>query len=292
VRPPPDNPAGASLRRLLAEQRPVVAGSCYDCISAAVLEESGFACLTVSGAGVAASHLGVPDLGLVTLPEMLHVARAVSRLVSIPVIADIDTGFGGALNVVRTIEEFAAAGVAAVHLEDQQFPKRCGHIAGKSVVDADEFLRKIRAADRSRQGSELLLIARTDAIAVHGLDDAIERANRALDVGADIAFVEAPTDLEQVEQIATRVEGPCMYNLATGGKSPDLAFTELATLGFALVVVPTVCLYPAIHGMRAATRAVLQAGSDAPLREFGLQPMDLFNLVGMQAWLGTDRSLH
>jgi 2-methylisocitrate lyase-like PEP mutase family enzyme len=260
-------------------------------MSAAVLEESGFACLTISGAGVAASHLGVPDLGLVTLSEMLHVARAVSRLVSVPVIADIDTGFGGALNVVRTIEEFAAAGVAAVHLEDQQFPKRCGHIAGKSVVDTEEFLRKIRAADRTRHGSDLLLIARTDAIAVHGIGDAIERANRALEAGADIAFVEAPTDLEQVERIASQVEGPCMYNLATGGKSPTLTFSELGTLGYALIVIPTVCLYPAIHSMRQATRAVLEAGSDAPLRELAMQPMDLFNLVGMQTWLDADRSL-
>jgi len=282
---------GARLRERLAAGSVVVAASCYDCLSAAILEEAGFSCLSISGAGVAASHLGVPDLGLVSLPEMLHVARAVTRAASVPVVADIDTGFGGTLNVIRTIEEFAAAGVAAVHLEDQQFPKRCGHIDGKSVIETDEFVRKIRAAHTARAGGDLVLIARTDAIAVHGIDDAIERANRTLAAGADIAFVEAPTDMSQVARIAREVEGPAMYNLATGGKSPSLTFSELDELGFALVVVPTVAFYPAIHAIREAARAVLDAGSEEPLRRFGLQPMDLFELVGMSRWLERDRAI-
>ena len=282
---------GDQLRALLAQPEPVLAGSCYDCLSAAVLQEAGFRCLTVSGAGLSASRLGLPDIGLITLNEMLEAAAAVSRMTSIPVIADIDTGFGNALNVVRTVSEFAAAGLAGVHLEDQVFPKRCGHVAGKSVIETSEFVLKVRAADHARQGSDLVLVARTDALAIHGVADAIERANRALDAGADVAFVEAPASIDEVERIGREVQGPKLYNLATGGKSPSLTVKELGELGFNIVVIPTVALYPAIDAMRDAARQVLAAGSDEPLQRFGLAPIDIFNLVGMQSWMGLERDL-
>jgi 2-methylisocitrate lyase-like PEP mutase family enzyme len=275
---------GAEALRSLLDADTVFAGSCYDCLSAVILEEAGYPCLTISGAGVAASLLGVPDIGLVTHTEMVEVARRVARRVRIPVIADIDTGFGNALNVMRTVDEFVAAGVAAVHIEDQVFPKRCGHISGKDVVDSDEFIEKIRAAARAREGSELVLIARTDAIAVHGIDDAIERARAALDAGADVAFVEAPTSMEQIEAIATAVPGHKLFNLATGGRSPSVPVDELAALGFNLVIVPTVALYAAVDAMRRAARDVLEARSDAPLQPLGLSPLDLFELVGMRDW--------
>ena len=284
-------PAGPELGALLAEPEPVLAGSCYDCLSAAILEEAGFRCMTISGAGVSASRFGLPDIGLIGMAEMLEAAAAVTRGRRVPVIADIDTGFGNALNVARTVVEFGVHGIAGVHLEDQVFPKRCGHIAGKAVVDSEEFLQKIRAADRARRGSGMLLIARTDAIAVHGIDNAIDRANRALEAGADVAFVEAPTSLDQVEQISREVEGPTMYNLVAGGRSPSLSVAELGELGFDIVVVPTVALYAAIHAMRSAARAVLQAGSDEPLQQYGLSPMDIFDLVGMQEWAGLERKL-
>lgn len=275
---------GAEALRSLLDADTVFAGSCYDCLSAAILEEAGYPCLTISGAGVAASLLGVPDIGLVTHTEMVEVARRVARRVRVPVIADIDTGFGNALNVMRTVDEFVAAGVAAVHIEDQVFPKRCGHISGKDVVDSDEFIEKIRAAARAREGSELVLIARTDAIAVHGIDDAIERARAALDAGADVAFVEAPTSMEQIEAIATAVPGHKLFNLATGGRSPSVPVDELAALGFNLVIVPTVALYAAVDAMRRAARDVLEARGDAPLQPLGLSPLDLFELVGMRDW--------
>jgi 2-methylisocitrate lyase-like PEP mutase family enzyme len=282
---------GSRLRALLAEPGPVLAGSCYDCLSAAVLQEAGFRCLTISGAGVSASRLGLPDIGLITLTEMLQAAEAILRVASVPVIADIDTGFGNALNVVRTVSHFAAAGVAGVHLEDQVFPKRCGHVAGKSVIDTSELVLKVRAAVRARQGHDLVIVARTDALAVHGVDDAIERANRALEAGADIAFVEAPTTIAEVERIGREVEGPTLYNLVTGGKSPSLTVKELGELGFDIVVVPTVALYPAIAGMREAARQVLAEAGDEPLQRFGLRPVDVFNLVGMEGWMDLDQEL-
>jgi 2-methylisocitrate lyase-like PEP mutase family enzyme len=282
---------GDQLRALLAEPEPVLAGSCYDCLSAAVLQEAGFRCLTVSGAGLSASRLGLPDIGLITLNEMLEAAAAVNRMTSIPVIADIDTGFGNALNVVRTVSAFAAAGLAGVHLEDQVFPKRCGHVAGKSVIETGEFVLKVRAADQARRGSDLVLVARTDALAIHGVGDAIDRANRALEAGADVAFVEAPASIDDVERIGREVHGPKLYNLATGGKSPSLTVKELGELGFDIVVIPTVALYPAIDAMRDVARQVLAAGSDEPLQRFGLAPIDIFNLVGMQSWMGLERDL-
>jgi 2,3-dimethylmalate lyase len=225
------------------------------------------------------------------MAEMLEAAAAVARRRQVPVIADIDTGFGNALHVARTVAEFGIHGIAGVHLEDQVFPKRCGHIAGKAVVDTDEFLQKIRAADRARRGSGMLLIARTDAIAVHGIENAVDRANRALEAGADVAFIEAPTTVEEVEQISRGVDGPTMYNLVAGGRSPSLSVAELGELGFDIVVVPTVALYAAIDAMRSAARAVLQAGSDEPLQKYGLRPMDIFDLVGMQEWADLEREL-
>jgi 2-methylisocitrate lyase-like PEP mutase family enzyme len=281
----------AALRALLEEPGPILAGSCYDCLSAAVLEEAGFACMTISGAGVSASRLGLPDLGLIGMSEMLDVAAAVTRRARIPVIADIDTGFGNALNVARTVAEFAGHGVAAVHLEDQIFPKRCGHLAGKAVVDTAEFLQKVRAADRARRGTGMLVIARTDAIAVHGIDDAVDRANRALAAGADVAFVEAPTSVAEVERIGREVDGPKLYNLVSGGRSPSLTLTELGDLGFDIVAVPTVGLYPAIAAMRTAARAVLETGSDEPLQQYGMRPVDIFNLVGLPEWNALEQDL-
>jgi 2-methylisocitrate lyase-like PEP mutase family enzyme len=283
--------ARARFDELTAAPGCVLAGSAYDGLSAAVLDEAGYECITVSGAGVSASRLGLPDLGLITLPEMLDAARMIAARVSVPVIADVDTGFGNELNVARTIAEFAATNVAAVHLEDQVFPKRCGHLTGKQVVDSDDFLRKVRAADRARAGTGMRLIARTDAIAVYGIDDAIERANRAMDAGADIVFIEAPTTHEQVERIGAEVTGPKLYNLATGGRSPSYPVSQLGELGFAIAIVPTVALYPAVSAMRTAARAVLEAGGDQPLAGFGLTPPELFNLVGMRHWLSLADSL-
>jgi 2,3-dimethylmalate lyase len=275
------------MRDLLAAG-PVFAGSCYDCLTSRLVEDAGFEALYLSGAGVALSRLGIPDLGLITQTEMVDVARRITARAGVPVISDIDTGYGGVLNVARTIEEFGAAGVAAVHMEDQVFPKRCGHIRGKAVIGLDEYLSKVRAANRARAGGCMILIARTDAVAVEGIDSAIERGNRALAAGADMVFVEAPTSIDEVQAIASRVEGRTVFNLLAGGISPSLTFDELAELGFDLVIVPPLAVSTAVQSVRTTARRVVEAGSDEPLRELGLEANELFELFGLSEWLALD----
>jgi 2,3-dimethylmalate lyase len=275
------------LRDLLAAG-PVFAGSCYDCLTSRLVEDAGFEALYLSGAGVALSRLGIPDLGLVTQTEMVDVARRITARAGVPLISDIDTGFGGVLNVARTIEEFGAAGVAAVHMEDQVFPKRCGHIRGKAVIGLDEYLAKVRAANRARAGGGMVLIARTDAIAVEGIDAAIERGNRALAAGADMVFVEAPTSIDEVEAIARRIDGQTVFNLLAGGISPTLTFDELAELGFDLVIVPPLAVSTAVQSVRTTARRIFEARSDEPLRELGLEANELFELFGLSEWLALD----
>lgn len=283
-----DNAKGpARLRALLADGG-VFVGSCYDCLTSRLVEDAGFPAIYISGAGVAVSRLGIPDLGLVTQTEMVDVARRIAARAGVPVISDVDTGYGGVLNVSRTIEEFGAAGIAAVHIEDQVFPKRCGHLRGKEVIEATEYLAKIRAADRARAASGMMIIARTDAIAVEGFDAAIDRGNRALAAGADMVFVEAPTSMEQVEAIADRIEGPKMFNLLAGGVSPTLTFDELTELGFDLVIVPPVAVSTAVQSVRQMAKAVFEARSDAPLRELGLGTNEFFELFGLGNWLALE----
>ena len=200
---------GARLRELLAGEALVVAPGAYDCLTARMVEQAGFPAVYMTGAGTAAS-LGYPDYGLVTMSEMAANAARIAAAVAAPVIADADTGFGNELNVVRTVREYAAAGVAALHIEDQVFPKRCGHLDRKQVIGADEFVSKVRAAAENRPDPDLVLIARTDARAVLGFEEAVERANRALQAGADVAFVEAPQTLEELADVPRRVEGPCL----------------------------------------------------------------------------------
>ncbi|WP_051792427.1 isocitrate lyase/PEP mutase family protein [Amycolatopsis jejuensis] len=276
-----------ALRSLL-EAGPVLLPACYDGISAAVLEQAGFPALAVSGAGLAMSRLGVPDLGLLTLTELVDAVRPIVRRAGVPVLVDADTGFGGTLNVVRTVEELAAAGVAGIQLEDQVSAKRCGHLTGKAVVSAGEFTERIAAAVLARGESGPLLVARTDALAVHGIDDALERGRRALAAGADLVFVEAPTSMEEVERIGAAFPGRAFYNLATGGRSPALPLERLGELGYRMAVCPTVALYPAVHALRTAAATLHRTGSDAHLQELGLSPAGLFDVVGLSGWLDLD----
>ncbi|MFC5995765.1 oxaloacetate decarboxylase [Pseudonocardia hispaniensis] len=274
----------ADLAQLLATG-PVLAAGVYDCLSAAVMQEAGFPALALSGAGVAMAAAGVPDLGLLSFGELLHTTAALTRRARVPVIVDADTGFGNPLNVTRTCEDLARAGADAIVLEDQTFPKRCGHLTGKQVTEAGEFIAKLRAARRALDGTATLLIARIDALAVHGVQDAIVRATRAHDAGADVTFVEAPTSRQEVEEIAATVPGLKMYNLATGGRSPSLSAADLDELGFRLILVPGLALMPAIAAMRDAAAEVLATGSDAPLLRYGLSPRDMFEVVGLSRWL-------
>jgi 2-methylisocitrate lyase-like PEP mutase family enzyme len=254
--------AAARLRSLLAGGEMVVAPGAYDCLTARVVEHAGFPAVYMTGAGTAAS-LGYPDYGLLTMSEMASNAARIAGAVGVPVIADADTGFGNELNVVRTVREYAAAGVAALHIEDQEFPKRCGHLDRKQVIAAGEFVSKVRAAAEGRPDPDLVLIARTDARAVHGLEEAIERANRALAAGADVAFVEAPQTLEELAEVPRRVEGPCLLNIVAGGKTPDIGLERAAELGYRITIVPVLLL---AAGLAAGDSAL------AELRDTGRHP--------------------
>jgi 2-methylisocitrate lyase-like PEP mutase family enzyme len=199
----------------------------------------------MTGAGTSGGH-GYPDYGLLTRSEMAANAERVVDAVSVPVIADADTGYGNELNVIRTVRAYTRAGVAALHIEDQTFPKRCGHLGGKEVVPRDEWLRKIRAAAEERPDPALVVIARTDARAVVGFDEALERANRALDVGADMVFVEAPETLEEIEAIPRSVRGPCLFNVVPAGRSPEVSLERLDAWGYRLAILPAALLGPVV----------------------------------------------
>jgi len=226
-----------ALRRLLEQGKTLVKPGAYNALSAMIIEKAGFACCGVTGYGVSASLLGKPDVGLVTLNEIVMMTRYIARAVEIPVIADADTGFGNAINVMRTVEEFIGAGVAAIHIEDQVAPKRCGHVAGKEVIPLAEMVGKVRAADRVRRelDPDFLLIARCDARGVAGgsVDDLIKRANAYLDAGADMIFPEALTSEAEVERCAREIKGPLHYNRT--GVSPRLTLDQLNELGIAIV---------------------------------------------------------
>ena len=274
--------AGARLRELLAGEALVVAPGAYDCLTARIVEQAGFPAVYMTGAGTAAS-LGYPDYGLVTMSEMAANAARIARAVAAPVIADADTGFGNELNVVRTVREYAAAGVAALHIEDQVFPKRCGHLDRKQVIGADAFLSKVRAAAENRPDPDLVLIARTDARAVLGFEEAVARANRALEAGADVAFVEAPQTAQELAEVPRRVEGPCLLNVVAAGKTPDVSLEQAAQLGYRLVILPVLLL----AAVMAAGDAAL-AGLDATGRHPDGVPVigveQIFQRVGAGRW--------
>src|SRR2546422_2452797 len=219
------------LRQMLDQPGLIVAPGAYDGFSARLIEAAGFRCVYMTGAGTAASHLGQPDLGLATLTEMATHAAHLAACVSIPLIADADTGYGNVLNVVRTVREYERAGVAGLHIEDQVAPKKCGHIAGKQVIPAKEFADKIRAACEHRTDPDFVVIARTDARAVNGLDDAIERANRYAEAGADVIFVEAPQSDDEITRIVREVKAPLLANMVPGGKTPAIKIADLERLG-------------------------------------------------------------
>jgi 2-methylisocitrate lyase-like PEP mutase family enzyme len=253
------------LRRLANERRGLVVPGAYDGVSAKLVEQAGFPVVYMTGYGVSASRLGMPDLGFAGLAEMADHARNMAAAVSIPLIADADTGYGNALNVRRTVALYEAAGVAGLHLEDQQLPKRCGHLAGKTVVPAEEFAGKIRAAVEARTDPDLLVIARTDAIAVNGFDDALRRGELAAKAGADMLFVEAPTTVEQIERVARSFDVPLLFNYAPGGRSPLLPFARLRELRYAVILLPVDTLFVAARAIQGFLRDLNEGGDALPL---------------------------
>lgn len=255
----------ARLRELLGAGEPLVAPGAYDALSARLVEQAGFSAVYMTGFGTTASLIGRPDVGLLSGSEMVDNAARIVSAVDVPVIADADTGYGNAINVLRTVRAYEQAGVAGIHLEDQVMPKKCGHLSGKSVIAKEEMVGKVRAAASARSDEDFLLIARTDAAAASGLDDAIDRAEAYAEAGADVLFVEAPTDEAGVARIAGELRdvAPLVFNWAEGGRTPALALERIAELGFSLVLFPIGTLLAATAGMRALLSTLRADGTPA-----------------------------
>ncbi len=272
----------ATLRELFGAKEMVLAPGCYDALGARLVEEAGFPAVYMTGFGSAASRLGRPDVGLMTLPEMVDNARRIAQAVAIPVIADADTGYGNPINVIRTVREYEAAGVAAIHLEDQVTPKKCGHMEGKQVVPAVEMAAKVSAAVAARRSPEFLIIARTDARSVEGLRAAVARARLYREAGADVLFVEAPQSTDEIKAVARSFpEVPLLFNYAEGGKTPPVTHQFLRDLGFRLVIFPISTLLVATAAMRSVLAQIKSQGTPIDVLPSLLPFDDFLSFIGM-----------
>lgn len=268
-----------TLKRLIRDRSILVVPRVHDCISALSAEKAGFKTLQVSGFGVAAALLGKPDFGLLTYAENLMMTRYIVAAVDVPVMADADTGYGNALNVYRTVQGFEDAGVAGLNIEDQVYPKKCGHMEGKAVISAEEMAQKIEAAVDARRDPDLVICARTDAIATYGIDEAIRRGKLYARAGADLIFVEAPTTREMIQRIVGEIDAPVSINIALGGKTPPLRWDELQELGVARVSVGG-SYFVAGQAFKKAHEALLEHQSLAE-SELVMPRSEFYDLVHM-----------
>jgi 2-methylisocitrate lyase-like PEP mutase family enzyme len=276
-----------TLRSRIARKPIVVAPGIYDAFTALVAAQAGFTTLYVSGAAIAYTRLGRPDIGLVSMSEVADTLALIRDRVDARLIVDADTGYGNALNVVRTVREYEKAGVAGLHIEDQVAPKKCGHIAGKQVIPTEEFCDKIRAASEYRTDPDFVIIARTDARAVTSLDDAIDRGNRYAQAGADLIFFEAPQTEDEIRRVAREIKAPLLANMVIGGKTPAIPVPELERMGFKMVIFPAVCMAAAVPAMEKSLAFLKEHGTDwqpGPV----LGPMDIFRRVGFEWWHGIE----
>lgn len=254
----------ARLRELLDAGETILAPGAFDPLAARLVEEAGFPAVYMTGFGTSAALLGRPDVGLLTMTEMAGNAGRIAACVDIPVIADADTGYGNPLNVIRTVGVYEAAGVAAIHIEDQVTPKKCGHMEGKQVIGAEEMAQKVRAAVDARTDPDFVIIARTDARAVEGLDSALERGRRYRDAGADVLFLEALISEAEIEAAAQAFPGvPLLFNWAEGGKTPPVGLDRLTELGYRIVIFPIATLLAATAAMRRVLGEIAAAGTPA-----------------------------
>ena len=268
--------AGARFRRILDSPEATPVPGAFDGLSALIAREAGFDALYLSGAAFSAS-LGLPDVGLITLDELVDRTRLIVRASRLPVLVDADTGFGEALNVVRTVKELEEAGAAAVQIEDQVTPKRCGHLDGKSVVPAEEFAEKIRAAAQAR--TDLVVVARTDAKAIYGMDEAIRRARLYRDAGADVIFPEALGSEEEFRKMADAVGGPLLANMTEFGKTPYLTVDRFGELGYSIVIFPVTALRVAARAMESALADLKRDGTQEPWLDRMQTRQELYRLI-------------
>ena len=273
------------IRELLARPGIIQSIGAHDVVTALVMEQAGFETVFIGGFGTSASLYGLPDLNFLGMNEMAEAVKRMARRVSIPVIADGDTGHGDLLNVMRCVGEFEAAGAAGMILEDQVFPKRCGHFEGKQVIPDEDMVTKFKAALRARSDEDFLFIARTDAREPNGLDDAIDRVNRYCDAGADIAFIEAPQSLDEIEAISQRVAFPKFINMLSFGKTPILSAKELEQLGYKLVVAPIASLLLTVKAMRELAEVFLEDGHTQNLYSKMATFEEVKTILGVRGWL-------
>lgn len=269
------------LRRLLQGPEILVAPGAFNALSASLVQQAGFQAVYCSGAGIANMLLGRPDVGLVTMSEMVQQIRYMAAVTTLPIIADGDTGYGNPLNVVRTVQEYESAGAAAIQLEDQVFPKRCGHFEGKQVIPAAEMVAKIRAACDSRSNPDTVIIARTDARAVLGLEQAMERARAYREAGAELIFLEAPTSVDELRQVGG-LPGWQMANMVENGKTPLLTADQLGELGFRLVIFPNTGMRAALKAMEAALSQLGQERTSAGMLDRLATMADRNRVTGME----------
>jgi len=279
---------GKQLRELVADATIQVPGA-PSALFARLIERCGFEAVYLSGAAFSTGVFGLPDVGLFTLTELAQQTSYITRACALPLIVDADTGFGEALNVERTVIELEAAGAAAIQLEDQQFPKRCGHLAGKSLIEADAMCAKLRAAAAARNDRDLVIIGRTDARGVTNLQDGIERAKRYLEAGADWVFPEALASKDEFEQFARAIDAPLVANMTEFGKSPLLTLDELSELGYSVVLYPVTLLRIAMYGAHAALRVIQDEGTQAEILDMMQTREELYDLIDYRAFEDRDR---
>ena len=271
-----------ALRSLLSADAMVIAPGAYDGLTAKLVAQAGFPAVYMTGAGTSVSQ-GYPDFGLLTMSEMVENAARIVRAVDVPVIADADTGYGNELNAFRTVQEYESRGVAAIHIEDQVSPKKCGHLDDKEVIAREDYVAKIRAAVAAKRDRDFMIIARTDARAVAGLDEAVARANAALQAGADMAFVEAPQTMQELAEVPKRVAGPCLLNVVRGGKTPEIDLRQAQQMGYRLAIVPGLLL-KAVIGACDEVLAELKATHVHPAPRHDMTVRDAFIRVGADEW--------
>ena len=282
--------ATAKFRKLLSQPGIIVAPGAYDCLTATIIQNTGFPAVYMTRAGTSVARLGYPDLALATMTEMLGNAADITSVVDVPVIADADTGYGGVLNVQRTVRQYERSGVAAIHIEDQEFPKRCGHLDGKRVIPVEDMVQKIRAAVDARTDPDFTIIVRTDALAVTGWDDSMCRCEDYIKAGADVLFVEALRTPEEAELATKSLGVPLLYNYVETGKSPLIPASELEKLGFKIVIFPVSALLTVCRVVTDLMKELKQKGTTSHLLGNMVNVEECFNIVGLDAMLSKDAS--
>ncbi|MDE0721503.1 MAG: isocitrate lyase/phosphoenolpyruvate mutase family protein [Dehalococcoidia bacterium] len=276
------------FRQLLNQPGIIQAPGAYDCLTAKLIQQAGFPAVYMTGAGTSVAQLGYPDLGLATMTDMIANAGSIADILDVPLIADADTGYGGILNIRRTIRQYERAGVAAVHIEDQEMPKRCGHLDDKKVVSVQDMVQKIRAAVDARTDDDFTIIVRTDSIAVTGWEDAMHRCEQYMKAGADALFVEALRTPEEVEQVAKNLDIPLLYNFVESGKSPLLSAEDLEKFGFKIVIYPASALLSVTHIVEQVMAQLKETGTTAHLMDKMVTLEACFEAVGLSSMLAED----